>query len=83
MMEKNEAISLEHDTTIHTVGSFMLLRTIFHLLSVQTINVQLSVMCFYKAVQQQQQKPGHIFLPYGNGILAWKLCELASLLEET
>jgi len=39
-MEKTKAISLAHDTTIHTFGGFMLLRTILHLLSVQTINVQ-------------------------------------------
>ena len=82
MMEKNEAISLEHDTTIHTFGGFMLLH-IFHLLFVQITNVQPSIMCFYKAVQQQQQKPGHGFLPYGKGTLAWKMYELASLLEET
>lgn len=55
-MEKNEAIGLEHDTTIHTFGGFMLLH-IFHPLFVQINNVQISIMCFYKAVQQQQ--PGH------------------------
>lgn len=84
-MEKKEASSLEHDTTIHTVGGFMLLHTTFHLLSVQTINVQLSIMCFYKAILHHHhlQKLDHIFLPYGKGTLTRKRCELASLLEET
>lgn len=74
---------LEHDTTIHTFEGFILLR-IFHPLFVQINNVQLSIMCFYKQYSSSSSRSQVMgFLSYGKGTLAWKLYELASLLEET
>lgn len=61
MMEKNnEAINLKRDPTTHIFVGFILLCAVFYLLSVQIINVQLSLMCLQRAVQQQH-KSGHVF----------------------